>query len=1048
MKRLLHFLKAFCKVLSFLICLNLTLLSNLSYSQNCGPNVPSFQVNLSNNVNGVWISPDTARFGNCCGTVSPDKCVEFVITLHPNATHVSFNIFSGAIPGGALFYQINCGPQQSLGQPICLNGSGPHTITFCKPGNNNNTYIIQSGGKAEAGNDVTVNDGCSDTLFAFGYDENTLQWNSIYPGIYGQYNNYLSCTNCDTAFVYSQPNFPSYVDYQVCGYPKGGCDTTLICDTLRVYFNSSLSVTINPQNPTICYGDTSIQLTAVGSGGKPPYSYLWSNNDTSANTNVGPGTYIVYIKDGTDCPASSDTITVTQFSNTITANAGPDLTVCLDDLPIFLNGSVTGVTNGQWSGGAGNYSPSFDSLQTYYQPTPGEIDQRSFSLYLTTVGNGTCPGDVDTINISLVEFDAQVTKNIQHVSCKGLTDGRISLTYNGGTPPFTTTWNVANLPQGDSLTNLAPMTGTFTVVDGNGCDSTFTFTITEPDALSVIFNKTNPKCYNSCDGSANAIVSGGTAPYQYSWSNSVTSQTNSNLCNGSTGITITDARGCVLTSSVSVTAPTQLASSITPIEPMCKGFCDGKLNLTVSGGTPGYTYNWSNNTQNQNATSLCTGNYSVIITDNNGCKDTATAFLNEPSSVILTVSNDTSICNNGMAKVFASATGGNQGNYTFNWFNSNLSGAGPHYVNPPQNFCYKVFAQDSKGCTSNIDSICVSYPPQLKVKANNDTLICENEVVNLIANASGGVNSNYSYQWSNGANQSSTSVSPTSYPNSSQYYIVVTDECGATAKDSVVIGFHPTPTQAAMLENSKGCEPLTVKFISNSLNSNFCTWNIGNSIKNNCDSFNFTFYDPGKYPITLNLESDKGCKSKINFNDLVEVYPNPKAHFYANSYEESILNPDFEFINTSEGYVSSKWNLGDGTLSFNKNAKHTYADTGNYVVKLTVTSSHQCKDSTTRVIRVTPYFTVYIPNTFTPEHGINQTFFPKGIGLVDEGFEMQIFNRWGELIYTSNELSKGWDGTAKGGSEIVQTGVYVYKIRVQDFKGLKHDFIGNINLLK
>lgn len=166
MKRLLHFLKAFCKVLSFLLCLNLVSIPNLSYSQNCGPNVPSFQVNLSNNVNGSWISPNTARFGNCCGTTSPDNCIEFVITLHPSAAYISFNIFSGAIPGGALFYQINCGPQQALGKPICLNGAGPHTITFCKPGNNNNTYIIQSGGKAEAGNDVTVNDGCSDTLFA------------------------------------------------------------------------------------------------------------------------------------------------------------------------------------------------------------------------------------------------------------------------------------------------------------------------------------------------------------------------------------------------------------------------------------------------------------------------------------------------------------------------------------------------------------------------------------------------------------------------------------------------------------------------------------------------------------------------------------------------------------------------------------------------------------------------------------------------------------------------------------------------------------------
>nr|MBA3971763.1 hypothetical protein [Bacteroidota bacterium] len=157
------------------------LFTSVSIFSQCGPSVPTFNVNLTGNPDSVWTSPMIARNGNCCGTLPPDKCVDFIITLDPGAVGITFNITAGAVPGGALFYQINCGPPQPLGSAICLNGVGPHLLTFCKPGNNANVYQITSIPSAVGGSNIVVNDGCIDTLVATGFTPGTVNWTSISP---------------------------------------------------------------------------------------------------------------------------------------------------------------------------------------------------------------------------------------------------------------------------------------------------------------------------------------------------------------------------------------------------------------------------------------------------------------------------------------------------------------------------------------------------------------------------------------------------------------------------------------------------------------------------------------------------------------------------------------------------------------------------------------------------------------------------------------------------------------------------------------------------
>jgi len=273
-----------------------------TFSQ-CDPNVPTFTVDLSSNKDSVWISPNIIRDGSCCDSKKNERCLHFIVTLSPDAEALNFNVYSGAMPSGALFYQIGCGGPIAVGEPICLSGPGPHEITFCKPGNNAHEYSITSIPNPSVGPDAVVNDGCTISLEAFNFDPPTVTWQSVYPGNQGDYDSYLSCASgCLSTTVTATGTPPAYVDYLVCGSPVSSCTQITFCDTLRVFFRPTLEVIITPANPTICFGQTSTTLTANPSGGTPPYSYLWNNMNPTQTVVVGAGNFSVELSDASGYP--------------------------------------------------------------------------------------------------------------------------------------------------------------------------------------------------------------------------------------------------------------------------------------------------------------------------------------------------------------------------------------------------------------------------------------------------------------------------------------------------------------------------------------------------------------------------------------------------------------------------------------------------------------------------------------------------------------------------------------------------------------------------
>ncbi len=431
----------------------ISMVSTQLFGQFCDAITPTMNVDLTSSPTMNWISPSIVRDGNCCGTSNPDKCLEFVITLNPAAVAINFNIASGAIPPGAMFYQVNCGPSTPVGSPICLDGPGPHHLTFCKPGNNSNTFNITSLTNPFAGPDTTIQIGCNNYIFASGFEESSIEWTSIFPGIPGEYDGYLGCTSgCDTTIVTPDGNAPNYIDYMVCGESFAGCGSQNTCDTVRVYFTEAPEVTIDVDTVTICAGQ-SIPINASISGGTAPYTILWNTGETSLSINAIEGEYIVEVTDALGCSVASDTALVIENTLDIDLNAVEPL--CND----ATNGSITCIVNGGvapynylWSNGATSVSIIGIGAGEYWVEVTDALGCSAtvaIELSEPEVLTGAILGDSILCANEYLQLVAQVT---------------------GGTGTYSYIWTPSNT-HNDTLLHSSPTSQTYscTITDINNC---------------------------------------------------------------------------------------------------------------------------------------------------------------------------------------------------------------------------------------------------------------------------------------------------------------------------------------------------------------------------------------------------------------------------------------------------------------------------------------------------------------------------------------------------------------------------------------------------
>jgi gliding motility-associated-like protein len=221
----------------------------------------------------------------------------------------------------------------------------------------------------------------------------------------------------------------------------------------------------------------------------------------------------------------------------------------------------------------------------------------------------------------------------------------------------------------------------------------------------------------------------------------------------------------------------------------------------------------------------------------------------------------------------------------------------------------------------------------------------------------------------------------------------------------------------------------------------------------NTDSVNLAVRtdQAGTFNYTLvEVKDSLNCPRTINSNPVlpVVVYDNPYPSFQVNPEVTTILDPTINITNNSLGGDIYQWTFGDKSGSPSKDPEsHTYADTGHYRIKLLVINNFGCKDSTYQQIIIEQPYLLYIPNTFSPnDDGVNDVFLARGDGIIK--FKMMIFDRWGNMIFYSDDINKGWDGKANGGSTPAQIDAYVYLITGTDLKKHDHTYRGAVNLIR
>ena len=301
--------------------------------------------------------------------------------------------------------------------------------------------------------------------------------------------------------------------------------------------------------------------------------------------------------------------------------------------------------------------------------------------------------------------------------------------------------------------------------------------------------------------------------------------------------------------------------------------------------------------------------------------------------------------------------------------------------------------------------------------------------------------------------------SPGSY--TVQLRVVSTFGCSDSVTSVVVV--NPNPDVAFSTNDTAGCELWCINLtdlssISTGINVT-SLWNFGDG-ETALESFhcysNDAVYAPLYFNIGLTVTSDSGCVSNLSKTNYIAVYPNPVASFVAQPEVETIMNPVILLRDASIGTDFWAWNFGDGSaiyaISLDSSSiivppPHTYQDTGTYTIMLIASTQYSCADTAYQRIFIGPDFALYIPNAFSPNNdGINDTFFPKGIFITE--FEMMIFDRWGNLIFFSDDFNKHWDGKVNYGAEIAQPDVYVYAMKGTDTFRKKHNYKGIVTLVR
>ncbi len=528
---------------------------------------------------------------------------------------------------------------------------------------------------------------------------------------------------------------------------------------------------------------------------------------------------------------------------------------------------------------------------------------------------------------------------------------------------------------------------------------------------------------------------------------------------------------------------------------VCFGTATTLNDLSSSNGNPFYSFSWdfnsdniadlTNNSISSTHTFTNWGNtsvtYSVYTSPNGGllqcpAKITKNVWVHPtPASVITYTNRCIDLQPNVMSGAASTLAVGTLTNYAWDYGNGNTNLLNPtaptsFSYNLAGNYVVTLTVTSAVGCSHvSTQTVEVWERPYAnfsysKVCAGKRTVVKGNQLPNSAQIAT------YSWDMNNTLASIETSGAQVSYTFNTgglqPINLIATSDkgCVNTFPGNIYINYNPKPNFYA--PKRVGCTDLCISILDSTAAItgpaaiSSWEWNFGNGLFNTSSQPNTQFscftntsnIYVKDYNLKLLVRTDSGCVDSISKSKYVRVYPKPHADFEWVGKEGDLLTPYIQFENTSLGYASYHWYYNDGvnyTDSTHLNPTHYYATDipRNFNVFLAVRNQYGCKDTTSKYVEIGPEYTFYIPNTFTPNSdGVNETFTGNGIGI--KAYKMWIYDRWGEKVYYTEDINKGWDASIKGKYEKDKMDVYTYRAIVTDLWNKEHLYVGHVTLLK
>ncbi len=611
-------------------------------------------------------------------------------------------------------------------------------------------------------------------------------------------------------------------------------------------------------------------------------------------------------------------------------------------------------------------------------------------------------------------------------------------------PPNTLMWNTGATT--DTIWVQPTTTTTYYVSVSDTCgvytvNDSATVTVISATPINLTMSNDVTKYCPQDSAEIFVSVTGGGGGITYDWN--PTGSTDSSLfvnpiVTTTYVVTVEDICGTIEQDSVTITVPNFIAltNTVTTNDTV---ICPGEqvtLNASINGGVGTY-FSWNNGLGNAlpvNVNPMVTTTYILTAEDSCGAivKDSITVTINT-AALQVTVDDYTMSCLNEQITLTANVNGA-IGNESYLWSTGDTTTS--IQVNPSITSSYFVTVTNSCNSYSDTAEAIVPIFDAIVLTTNNDTTVnCPNDDIVLMANYTGGSQQPLVYNWSDGTNTFTGNNILVNPELTTTYTVWVNDTCafdGDTTLFTVTVPV-PGPLQITVSPDAMVCVGDTLDiFAVASGGSGGYMYDWGGPTS---DTLTIIPYYNSNYNVTVT----DACGIQVSGTVTVTV-TKPDANFtYEYSSEYTV---EFEDSSYSD-IIANWWSFDPVNSDLQLNPTHTFLTPGEQEVWLAVEDINGCKDTVFKI--VTPPFTLYAPNTFTPDgNGMNDVFKFKGMGV--KSFSMLIYNRWGELMYQSGDIDVGWDGTYKG--KLVPSGVYIYRVEATSYKNVGYEKTGNVNVLR